>query len=205
MANFNQRINDLAPDDATWQDATSRDKLDFFKEAGQRAKQLKKVELERGIGANGQRMKPRKRPRPDNANGPVLIPNNETSRTVRLMDAHADIQGITLYWRSGHSNVQRLPWGTILGFHARGEVPGAPVRDVRLSKRGINLLRKQMAQWWDTHHAGRIRQAIVDRQAAEEAARKKPKIAAKAKAAKAAMVKRYNKLADYFNPRGGGF
>lgn len=210
MANFNQRLSDdITPDDPSWQAATPAERLVYFKQAGKVASAIKRAELAKGIGANGRRMKARKHPRPDGADGPVMTPHDEESRTARLLDAHADVRGMTLYWRSGHSKVQKLPWGTILGFHARGEVKGAPVRDVRLSRRGVNQVQAEMSRWWQIHHAERVaeRERIQSEKRAEE--ERKAKRAAKigigriAAKAKAAAAKRYPSLAPYLQPPGG--
>ena len=207
MPKFNQRLTDeITPDDESWKHATQAERLAYFKRAGKLAVPLKRSELSRAIGANGRRMAPRKRPRPDGAAGPVLTPHRDDSRTMRLLDAHADPRGMTLYWRSGHSNVQRLPWGTILGFHARGEVKGAPARDVRLSKRGINALRVEMVRWWQQQHAEKVEarerervaaQAEEEHKAARSLAIKAGKAASKAKRA---VAEKYKGLAGYLKP-----
>lgn len=207
---FNQRLADLAPDDPTWRNAPPALRLAFHRKAGEVAVEVKRGELSRGIGANGRRMAPRKRPRADGANGPVLLPHRADSRTVRLLAAHSDPSGITLFWRSGHSRAQRLSWGTVLGFHAAGQVKGAPVRDVRLSKRGVGLVRERMRRWWATEHAGRIRREAAERQAAAERERRserarRPKVAKVAARAVDAMAKRYAALAEYLKPHRGGF
>lgn len=200
MANFNQRLSrEIEPDDPTWAVASASRRVLFFREAADRAVALKRAELSRGIGANGRRMPARRRPRPDGADGPVLTPHGDSSRTARLMAGHGDYKGMTIYWRSGHSGSQKLPWGTILGFHARGEVPGAPPRDVRLSRRGIGQLRREMAAWWLQRHADEVEREQAEKAKAER--RQKRSIAAKAGAAarkaQKAILDRYPSLNKY--------
>ena len=206
---FNQRfgLRDLAPDDPTWGEASPATRLAFFRHAGDRMVAIKRGELARAIGANGRRMAARKWPRPDGATGPVLTPHGADSRTARLMAAHATVESVTLFWRSGHSKAQRLPWGTILGFHAAGQVKGAPARDVRLSGKGLRTLKDEMLAWWRENHAPALRKAREGRLAAEEAARRKamPRPTRAVKRAADAIAKRYRSLAGYLKPRGGGF
>lgn len=155
---FNQRLSaEIEPAGPAWRSAAAADRLAYFAAAGELAVKLKRAELARAIGANGRRMKARKHPRPDGADGPVMTPHDEASRTARLMASHADPRGMTLFWRSGHGGAQRLPWGTILGFHAGGFVEGAPKRDVRLSKAGIARVRREMAIWWAARSADKAR------------------------------------------------
>lgn len=212
---LNQKFADLHPTDEAshWGDATDTDRLAFYRRAGERAVELNRAELQRGIGANGRRLAARKRPCADGATGPALLPHRDESRTIRLMASRPTASGVTLFWHSGHSKVQKTSWGAILGFHAAGEVKGAPVRDVRLSPKGIERLRVEMRAWWANHHAPRLRRAAAERIAAQEAEEKAarraerrkrgvvPKVAAKAKAA---MVRRYPGLAPYLGSDGRG-
>lgn len=156
---FNQPLRGLIePDSPSWRSAGPPDRLAFYREAGPLAVKEKRRELALAIGSNGRRMKPRKHPRSDGADGPVLTPHDEDSRTSRLLAARAFQDGLTLFWHSGISKGTRKAWGVILGYHARGQVRGAPVRDVRLSKRGIGVVKRAMARWWAD------RQAKLDRQ-----------------------------------------
>lgn len=202
-AGFNQPLaGRIEPRVQSWSDAVPADRLAFYKRAGELAVEQKRAELARAIGINGRRMKPRKHPRPDGANGPVLTPHREASRTARLLDARATATGVTLYWHAGlGKTTHSTPWGTILGFHAAGQVRGAPVRDVRLSTRGINKVRGEMARWW----AARV--GAEERATAKRESRRRAATAAKPgrfSRAQKALVDKYSMLKDYFRPKGGG-
>lgn len=198
---FNQRLDvkAIGPGGPAWDRATGPQRRAFFLEAGRLAVEAKREELTRAIGADGKTMAPRKHPRPDGANGPVLTPHDAASRTARLMAAHADPAGMTLFWRAGLSARQRLPWGTILGFHAGGFVRGAPVRDVRLSRRAIGRLKKQLGAWWHARH--RADAARVRGDDPTPAPKMKP---AAIRKAQAALTRKYPSLGAYFrDPRDG--
>jgi hypothetical protein len=79
-------------------------------------------QLFKGIGANGARMKRRKYPRADGGNGPVLSPHWSDSRFRTHMRWEATGQRARIYWLD--------PWASIVSYHARGLVRGAPVRNV---------------------------------------------------------------------------
>ncbi len=182
---FNQSLaGKIEPAARSWSTARAGDRLAFYREAGQKAVRVKREELARGIGSNGRRMKPRERPRRDGANGPVLTPHDDQSRTARLLTFRATAAGLTLFWHAGIRKGQRKPWGVILGFHAAGLVRGAPVRDVRLSTRGLFQVRDQMRTWWTR------RVAQADRRAEDRAlAATKPRPIRRALAALANYLK----------------
>lgn len=97
------------------------------------AKRAKDRSLAKGLDRLGQRIvraKPESREPYNRAGlgwtGPGLMPQRELSRTRRYLRVIAYPQGnpdrVVGYWLN--------KWGPILGYHARGEVKGAPVRDV---------------------------------------------------------------------------
>jgi hypothetical protein len=195
---FNQPLKGLIePSVRSWSSATAADRKALYEQAGKLAVARKRDELARSIGSNGRRMRPRKYPRKDGANGPVLTPHDDQSRTARLMAFRASSTGLTLFWHGGVSKGQRKPWGTILGYHAEGKVRGAPKRDVRLSKRGIGVIRKEMASWW----TARTREATRKANAAES--KPKPKPGGFSRAQKA-LIDKYSYLKDYLRPKGKG-
>ena len=195
---FNQPLAGLVePSARSWRSATAADRKALYEFAGRLAVAEKRAELARAIGSDGRRMEARKRPRPDGANGPVLTPHDERSRTARLMAARAWAGGVTLFWHSGIGKGQRTPWGTILGYHADGKVKGAPVRDVRLSGRGIGRVRAEVARWWTARLREQGRKAR-----AREAAPPKP---GRLSRAQESMAGRYGSLRDYFRGPKGGF
>jgi len=195
----------IEPTARSWRDARPADRLAFYKAAGEAAVRLKRAELARAIGSNGRRMQPRKRPRPDGADGPVLTPHGEASRTARLLAARASAGGVTLFWHSGIGKAHRTPWGTILGFHAAGQVKGAPVRDARLSARGVNAVRAEMTTWWTRRVAARDRR---EEDARRQTTAPRRGLAAKARAAivaaQVALVGKYRSLRGYFRTPGQG-
>lgn len=167
---FNQRLGGLIePTARSWGSASSAERKALYEYAGKLAVKRKREELARAIGANGRRMKPRKHPRRDGADGPVMTPHDSSSRTARLMDARATDNGVTLFWHSGISGRQRTAWGTILGYHADGKVRGAPKRDVRLSRRSITKLKAELARWWTTFRSAATRAETRAASAAEPA------------------------------------
>jgi hypothetical protein len=104
---------------------------------------LKLAELESGLDVSGGAMPPRKRARPDGANGPVLSPHGSDSRSQKWLRVTPGVVGgtLTLHWSHG--------WGVILGYHARGEVRGAPARDViGLTPNSIGQLQAKAAAYW---------------------------------------------------------
>src|SRR4051794_25967159 len=131
----------VEPSARSWASASSALRREFYRHAGDLAVKEKRAELSRAIGANGRRMKPRKRPRPDGAGGPVLAPPAPGSRTAGLLASRATDRGVPLFWHAGLSGASRTPWGVILGYHAAGRVRGAPARDARLSTRGVGRVR----------------------------------------------------------------
>jgi hypothetical protein len=194
---FNQPLaGSIEPAGSSWKKANSAQKRAFYKAAGDLAVAEKRKELARAIGANGRRMKARKYPRKDGADGPVMTPHDEESRTSRLLAFRAWDGGLTLYWHGGVSRGQRKPWGTILGYHADGKVRGAPRRDVRLSKRGIGAVRKAMADWWEKNRKR-------GRKPAQESTPSPKKNAGFSKAQKA-LIGKYAYLKDYLRPKGKG-
>jgi hypothetical protein len=188
----------IEPPGRAWSDAPAADRLAFYKHAGELAVKAKRAELARAIGANGRRMKARKRPRPDGATGPVLTPHREGSRTSKLLAARPTASGVTLFWHAGLRKGQERPWGAILAFHARG-AGKLPVRDVRLSRRAINALRAEMGRWWADRLAERRRLA---RNADRRGRRAR---AGPIRRAQEALARKYRSLKDYFREPGDGF
>jgi hypothetical protein len=192
---FNQPLAGLVePAARSWKSAKAADRKALYEFAGELAVKEKRKELARAVGANGRRMRPRKHPRPDGANGPVMTPHDEASRTGRLLAFRAWAGGITLFWHAGLSRGQRKAWGTILGYHAAGKVRGAPRRDVRLSKRGIGAVAAAVRKWW----TARLRAATRREKARAVAAAQKPaplaRLGRAASGAVAALAKAAGKL-----------
>jgi hypothetical protein len=195
-APLNQRLaGRIEPSDPAWKTASPALRREFYRVAGDLAVTEKRKELARAIGSNGRRMRARKEPRKDGANGPVLTPHDAASRTARLMAARAWDAGCTLFWHSGIRKGQAKPWGVILGYHAAGKVKGAPIRDVRLSTKGIGAVRKAMATWW----AARVK----PKAAAQKTAPERGKSATRK--AQAELTKKYRFLKQYLRDPKDGF
>lgn len=141
---------DLEPTDPAWAKATSADRLKYYQVLGDRALEIKKDQVKRGIGANGRSLIPwRVRVgKYKGAKGKVLVPFTEDSRTYRLLARHADPAGATLYWRADGPK----SWAKILGYHAYKHGPRAlPVRNtIGLSLQGRKKARAAALAWWET-------------------------------------------------------
>jgi hypothetical protein len=155
----------IEPDDPAWDRATGALRKRYYDAAGKKVLKRLEKQLGRGIGANGQRMRPRKQAvLPDGADGPVMIPHYLRSRAITLADYSATERGLKMWWhggtghrsfrsarkrfKAGKRTTDAKPFGEILQYHADGEVPHAPVRDVRLSKANIAQIKREMAPEW---------------------------------------------------------
>lgn len=139
----------LPPGD--WTHADARLKGDYLAYVADLARRVKVEQLRRAMGADGERLIRRKQARKDNARGPVLSPHYTNSRTQKWLNATSNKRDetVTVFWKFG--------WGRILGFHARGEVRGAPVRNVIDYAPAIEReIRKLAADWWRLHSMGRL-------------------------------------------------
>jgi hypothetical protein len=108
-----------------WAAATPLRRDRYLRAVAELAKDAKRDQVRRGIGSDGRRLaKVKPSSRPDHADGPPLSPHRARSRSLRwLRSAVGKVAGTaTLFWSHG--------WGRILGYHARGEVLGAYIRDV---------------------------------------------------------------------------
>jgi hypothetical protein len=155
-AQFRITGDDFAPSDIAWLRAEENDKRAYWSNLAVLARDAKYLELSKGLGVNGQRLPTRKRPRHDMAAGPVLVPHWSDSRFRTQLRWKATVDGAVLWWKS--------PWGRIVGYHARGEVRGAPVRNVV----GITIdnqakIRRKALQWWEAKvSAGAMGRAGID-------------------------------------------
>lgn len=132
------------PTDRAWQQATEGVRLRYYQHAADEALSLKLKELRKGIGVDGQKLHPvLPKYRPDGATGPPLSPHRPESRSQKWLRSSIGMKAgtITLWWSHG--------WGEILGYHARGEVIGAYLRDViGLTAASRNALKLEMRRWW---------------------------------------------------------
>lgn len=113
------------PTDIAWKWASEAVRLQYYKHAADIALSLKQKEIRKGVDVDGKPLRPVQRAsRPDGATGPPLTPHYAESRTRKWLRASIGIKAgtVTLWWSHG--------WGTILGYHARKEVIGAPERNV---------------------------------------------------------------------------
>jgi hypothetical protein len=108
----------------------------------------KRRQVTAGRGADGKPLPPRKHPRHDRAAGPPLAPHRERSRSLlRLRHSKTGPSVIVIWWGAG--------WGKVLGYHARGLVRHAPIRNViDFTPDAMTRLRRQVRQWWDANAGG---------------------------------------------------
>ncbi len=124
-----------------WRDATSFQRGTLLDFVARRAVELKLAQIERQQGADGGRLAPRKRPRPDGARGPVLAPHHDRSRSEKWIRTSKGRDHVTIHWSHG--------WGVILGYHADGMVIGAPIRDIIRFPQGVmNTLKGETRIEW---------------------------------------------------------
>jgi hypothetical protein len=104
-----------------------------------------------GRGADGQPMRPRKHPREDGADGPVLAPHRVDSRAIlRLRHSKVGSGKVVIWWGDG--------WSRILGYHARGLVRHAPIRNVvDFTPDALARIRRKVQAWWRANGEERIR------------------------------------------------
>ena len=119
------------PKGPEWERASESTKRTYWRRLGEAGIGIYREERRKGVGVDGDKLLPVKpKSRPDGAKGPPLIPHYGDSRTNRLLAMKATVRGATLFWHAGMTKRCRVPWATILGYHADGVVIGAPVRDV---------------------------------------------------------------------------
>lgn len=151
-----------------WEAAPEALRLRLLTHAAEVAVRLKRQELRKGIGADGAPLDPvLPSSRPDGATGPPLDPHYGRSRSVRNLRSSIGLKAgtVTLWWtgvvvRRRHGRVVgRIAFGAILGYHARGEVPRAPVRNVLdLTETDWRKLQEDARRFWRL--INRVRDAI---------------------------------------------
>jgi len=132
---------DFSPGTPEWATATPEQRRGYWREVAVLARDEVYRQLTKGIDANGEKMRARKRPRRDHATGPVLSPHWSDSRFRTELRWQGTPDGAVLWWRS--------PWGKIVGYHARGMVRGAPARNVvGITAQGQERIKAKAVQWW---------------------------------------------------------
>jgi hypothetical protein len=150
---------DVAPDDPDFWHAPRATRKRYFDEAGKLVLDELSKQLGKGIGRNGRAMRVRKQAvLADGADGPVMEPHYSRSRVITLTDYAATDRGLKLFWHAGTGHLshrrarargrEATPFGTILQYHADGEVPHAPTRDVRLCQARIANVRRRLKVTW---------------------------------------------------------
>ncbi len=144
-ARFTLAGSDCEPESG-WARATVPQRRGYWAYLAKRAYDEKIRELNAGVGVDGSKLARRLRPRRDRADGPPLLPHWTESRFRTELGYEATQDQAVLYWRA--------PWAEIVGYHARGEVPGAPVRNVvGLTDRGFERVVNAARKWWATQVA----------------------------------------------------
>lgn len=95
----------------------------------------------RNVDRHGKTLPPRKHPREDGANGPVLAPHGDASRSITTFRARVV--------RTAAGWVLSAGFGFIpLAYHAKGMVKGAPVRDLMgISPKTWAKINKRKREW----------------------------------------------------------
>jgi hypothetical protein len=131
-------------DAKAWKAATATQRKKYLNAVADAAKSLKRSELRRGIGVDGDALLPVKpSSRKDGADGKPLDPHYGQSRVIRWLRSTIGAASgtVTLWWSHG--------WGRILGYHAEGRVLGAPIRNViGLSPASRRKLKQQARTIW---------------------------------------------------------
>lgn len=155
-----QRVNftlsgpDVEPLGAAWMAASRDERATFWRILADVTFREKDKSLKRGQDVNGDKIRPAKvkyriinyKDRGLEWKGPGLMPQYADSRTRRLLKTMVypprNPDRVIGYWRMG--------WGRILGYHARGEVKGAPVRNVvgLSDKLFEKVVREARAEWY---------------------------------------------------------
>jgi len=132
---------DFEPPTPEWRWATPEQRRGYWRYVAVMARDEVYRQLHKGIGADGQKMAARKRPRRDHANGPVLSPHWSDSRFRTELRWQGTPDGAVLWWKS--------PWGRIVGYHAQGMVRGAPARNVvGITRQGQERIIAHAHKWW---------------------------------------------------------
>jgi hypothetical protein len=150
----------IEPDDPDWARAPSALKKRYYEAGGPLVLDELAKQLGKGIGHNGRQMKVRIQPvLDDGADGPVMEPHYDASRVITLADWSATDHGLKLWWHAGtghksHRKARKIgakapPFGTILAWHAEGEVPRCPVRDVRLCPQRVRNVKLRLRPKWE--------------------------------------------------------
>lgn len=89
---------------------------------------------------------------------PPLTPAYDLSRTRSFLRKRVTAEGVYFWWI--YDPRVKRSWGVILGYHATGQVRGAPVRDViGFSPSEVETIRSHMRRWWDARRRSVVAQA----------------------------------------------
>jgi hypothetical protein len=131
---------------AEWAAAPESIRRRYINRVRELALARKTSEINRGIGADGQRLRP-VRSRPDGATGPPLSPHRPESRTRLRLRGYVGKGHVTLTWTHG--------WLTILTYHAEG-AGHLPERDtLGISPAGLKKIQADARLFWRTIIGGR--------------------------------------------------
>jgi hypothetical protein len=127
--------------DPRWVHAPPSEKRAYWNEVARLAYEARRSELLKGVGADGRKLRPRRRRRRDGATGPVLDPHWSTSRFVTNLDYQGFPDRALVFWKR--------PWAKIVSYHALGLVRGAPVRDVvGITPKAQERVAASARKWW---------------------------------------------------------
>lgn len=210
-----QRVNftlsgpDVEPAGVEWLAATREERARFWYYLADAVYRSKINSLKRGLDRTGSKIipaKPESRERYKRAGlgytGPGLMPQRELSRTRRYLRVmpypQKNPDRVVGYWLN--------KWGRILGYHARGEVRGAPVRDVvGLSDKQFEaVVREARGTWYRAE--GRLVQGRLPvplpQPAVPTPTRPDPR-GARWTPEQLELIRRYPEMEAYLRPAGG--
>lgn len=146
MADLNSCVLDVASwlPPREWAAAPDPLKRRLLGRAGELATRAKRRQIALGIGSDGQPLaKVARRSRRDHATGKPLDPHYGESRSVKWIRDSPGLKGgtVTLWWSHG--------FGRILGYHARGEVVGAYLRNIiEFYPTALKRLQQDVRHYW---------------------------------------------------------
>lgn len=214
--NFTLSGPDVEPMGVEWLSATRDERAKFWGYLATEVYDSKMRSLSRGLDRFGAKIVPAKpesreryKRRGLGYTGPGLMPQRALSRTRRYLRVMVYPQRnpdrVVGHWLH--------KWGRILGYHARGEVRGAPVRDVvgLSDDQVVDVVRKARATWYRAE--GRAIQARLAEDAAAATRTTPPPTGQRVPAVdprgakwtreQLLLIERYPEMEKYLRPAGG--
>lgn len=208
--NFTLSGPDVEPMGVEWLSATRDERAKFWGYLATEVYDSKMRSLSRGLDRFGQKIVPAKpesreryKRRGLGYTGPGLMPQRALSRTRRYLRVMVYPQRnpdrVVGHWLH--------KWGRILGYHARGEVRGAPVRDVvgLSDDQVVDVVRKARATWYRAEGRiirGRLETPVETPAMNDQTNRPDPR-GVKWTREQLLLIERYPEMEKYLRPAGG--